>query len=57
MGYMILKYRINAIEGVHSMLNHNNIERLIENHWGLIKNSFGSLFFEWEVAIITILGK
>jgi hypothetical protein len=44
MGYMILKYRINAIEGVHSMLNHDNIERIIENHWGLIKNSFGSLF-------------
>ena len=55
MGYMILKYRINAIEGVHSMLNHNNIEITIENHWELIKNSFGSLFL--EVAIITILGK
>ena len=26
------------------MLNYNNIERIIENHWGLIKNSFGSLF-------------
>ena len=44
MGYMILKYRISAIEGVHSMLNHNHIERIIENHWGLIKNSFESLF-------------
>ena len=44
MGYMGLKYRKNAIEGVHSMLNYNNIERIIENHWGLIENSFGSLF-------------
>jgi hypothetical protein len=43
MGYMRLKHRINAIEGVHSMLNYNNIERIIENHWGLIDNSFGSL--------------
>ena len=44
MGYMRLKYRINAIEGVHGMLNYDNIERIIENHWGLIENSFGSLF-------------
>ena len=41
---MILKYRINAIEGVHSMLNHDNIEKIKENHWVLIENSFGSLF-------------
>jgi hypothetical protein len=43
MGYMRLKYRINAIEGVNGMLNYNNIERIIENYWGLIENSFGSL--------------
>jgi len=41
---MRLKYRKNATEYVHSMLNCNNIERIIENHWGLIENSCGSLF-------------
>ena len=39
-----IKVQKNAIEGVHSMLNYNNIEMIIENHWGLIENSFGSLF-------------
>jgi hypothetical protein len=35
MGYMRLKYRKNAIEGVHSMLNYNNIERIIKKPLGI----------------------
>ena len=36
------------------MLNYNNIEKIQENHSGLIENI---TFFEREVARITALGK